>query len=72
MVNAIKELEARTQIREAATPEDMALSAIQRLNQKLEKELQARDGEIEELKQAVSELKRLIRQPAAREGKESK
>jgi hypothetical protein len=42
----------------------VALAAIQGLNQKLEKELQARDEEIGELKQTVSELKQLVRQLA--------
>jgi len=40
----------------------VALAAIQGLNKKLEKELQARDAEIGELKRTVNELKELVRE----------
>ena len=38
----------------------MALAAIQGLNQKVEDQLKAKDAEIEELEQAVSELRKLV------------
>jgi len=39
----------------------VALAAIQGLNQKLQEQLAARDAEIRELRQAVAELKHLLR-----------
>ena len=49
--------------------EGVALAAIQGLNQKLEEtraELKARDAEIQDLRQSLAELKRLVQAPAAR------
>ncbi len=40
--------------------EGVALAAIQGLNQKVEEQLKAKDAEIQDLKQSVAELKKLV------------
>ena len=59
MFNAIKELEARTQIHEAATT-DRVVRTLQALNQKLTEELKRRDAENAELKARLTTLEKLI------------
>jgi predicted nucleic acid-binding Zn-ribbon protein len=48
------------------TEQGVALAAIQGLNQKLEAQLKDRDAEIQDLKQSMADLKKMVQSLAER------